>query len=942
MSFLAGRRRLHRSLALARLPPRAANLKLRPDDRQHPARSRMFVEAGAASGRERVRRERPRGARAERPARPQRGLNSHPDRPGKRGGEHQAGPAPKRRALQHLVPQRSTSDMCNCVVNVVSCALCSIKQTTFSQTELFSPLAPHTVLPALPSSSAESRSIAIKAPRGREVSIPSPQIAVMTTVAMTAGLDRATLSHFQVAWEAIPGIWPLNVIWHGYTLQFKCRPPRFRGVIQSLTLPQNAHVLRQEVCNLLEKGAIESVSPSERESGFYSRYFVVPKKGGGLHPILDLRPVNRALHKRILAQIRPGDWFASVDLKDAYFHIQIVKRHRRFLRFAFENSVYQYTVLPFGLALAPRTFSKCVDAALSPLRSSGMRVLNYLDDWLVLAQSKEMLVSHVEALLRHLEMLGLRVNVQKSVLTPSQTTTFLGVHLDSVGMRARLSPERAGSSSLGLFRPGRLVPLKEFQRLLGRMAAASSVCHLGLLHMRLLQHWLKARVPPECVLEQRHVLIRTDNTSVVSYINRQGGVHSRALFKQVESLLLWADRFFLSVRAAHIPGVLNRGADMLLRSGIPQGEWRLHPGTVQLIWKRFGRAEVDLFATCENTHCRMFFSLSRSPREGDALTARWPKVCLYAFPPVKILPMMLCKIREEKAAVTLVAPNWPNQPWFADLVELLAGRPWEIPLRKDLLSQASGSIWQPPCVAVAGLLSGLDTLHLRALRTIAEAQALSTRRLYALKWVVFSKWCQDVGIDPGSCSVSDILRFLQYRMDEGSLPSTLKEYEAAIAAFHPSVDGQSIGRHASVTRFLRGARRLCPARPPSVPPWDLTLVLEALSRPPFEPLASIAIKELSIKTALLLALASAKRIGDLQAYSVVDMLPKDDLRTHVLLLDGHTSHVFNIKFLRLMQSHRVHVVGYSSHTTHCLQPVDKSLFKSLRHHWSEEGQASCG
>lgn len=380
------------------------------------------------------------------------------------------------------------------------CQCCvKIKQITTSQTELFSPLAPQTVLPALPSSSAESRSI----------NIPSTHIAAMTAAAMTAGLVQPTLSHFQAVWEAIPGIspWVLNIIRHGYTLQFKRRPPRFRGVIQSLTSPQNAHVLRQEVCSLLEKKAIEPVPPSEWESGFYSRYFVVPKKGGGLRPILDLRPVNRALHKRafrmttlkqILAQIRPGDWFASVDLKDAYFHIQIVKRHRRFLRFAFENSVYQYTVLPFGLALAPRTFSKCVDAALSPLRSSGMRVLNYLDDWLVLAQSRETLVSHVEALLRHLEMLGLRVNVQKSVLTPSQTTTFLGVCLDSVRMRARLSPERAEalSSSLGLFRPGRLVPLKEFQRLLGRMAAASSVCHLGLLHMRPLQLWLKARVPP--------------------------------------------------------------------------------------------------------------------------------------------------------------------------------------------------------------------------------------------------------------------------------------------------------------------------------------------------------------------------------------------------------------------------------------------------------------
>ncbi len=60
--------------------------------------------------------------------------------------------------------------------------------------------------------------------------------------------------------------------------------------------------------------------------------------------------------KQILAQICPGDWFMSLDLKDAYFHIQVAPHHRRFLRFAFERVAYQYKVLPFGLSLAPHTF----------------------------------------------------------------------------------------------------------------------------------------------------------------------------------------------------------------------------------------------------------------------------------------------------------------------------------------------------------------------------------------------------------------------------------------------------------------------------------------------------------------------------------------------------------------------------------------------------------
>lgn len=143
-----------------------------------------------------------------------------------------------------------------------------------------------------------------------------------------------------------------------------------------------------------------SPAERERESGFYSRYFVVP--------ILDLRPINRALYKRafkkttlkqILAQIRPEDWFILVDLKVAYFHIQITPRHRRFLRFTFEGTAYQFTVMPFGLALALCTFTKCVAAALSRLRAH-LELFGGLADF---GHSEDVLNSHKRALLLHLE-----------------------------------------------------------------------------------------------------------------------------------------------------------------------------------------------------------------------------------------------------------------------------------------------------------------------------------------------------------------------------------------------------------------------------------------------------------------------------------------------------------------------------------------------------------
>ncbi|XP_056608266.1 uncharacterized protein LOC130425869 [Triplophysa dalaica] len=811
-----------RAKAMSHVLPRRSYQPGRPNSTLLPPRllevvSRMHgLNNGRArlrrgTGRREDRREDRRATTAERHRLPSR----HPDGPIKRRREFVSVPvAPKRRCLHQFSPAVA-GEHCN-VVNV---CVNAIKTHTCSQKELFPPHTTNAAFLALPRCSAKPQLIptitslpsSTVFPVG-ERRLESHARAISPPVQLASLHQRASLNGpltvtpeeirplclFLDAWKAIPDIshWLLNVIEHGYTLQFRRRPPRFSGVVPSLTSAQNAPVLRQEIGSLLAKGAIERVPPNERESGFYSRYFVVPKRDGGLRPILDLRPVNRALHKRvfrmttlkqILAQVRPGDWFASVDLKDAYFHVQIAKRHRKFLRFAFAGSAYQFAVLPFGLALAPRTFSKCVDAALSPLRASGMRILNYLDDWLILAHSREALSGHTQMLLRHLTSLGLRVNMQKSKLTPSQSITYLGVCFDSVEMRARLSQERTESisSALHLLRPGRSVPLREFQRLLGLMASASAVCHLGLLHMRPLQFWLKARVPwrawssgrvrvpvtlsclsalspwrdpsmfsrgvplglvtrrivvttdasssgwgavcegmpasglwtqsqrkwhINCLelmavslalhtfqsrLEKKHVLIRTDNMSVVSYINRQGGVRSGTLFKQAASLLLWADRHLLSVRAAHIPGRLNCGADMLSREGLPHGEWRLHPDSVRSIWERFGTAEVDLFATSENAHCPLYFSLTHSPMGNDALTVRWPNVRLYAFPPVKILPLVLCKIREETATVILVAPFWPNQPWFPDLSELLTAPPWRIPLRRDLLSQANGTIFHP-------------------------------------------------------------------------------------------------------------------------------------------------------------------------------------------------------------------------------------------------------
>ncbi|KAL0154783.1 hypothetical protein M9458_049046, partial [Cirrhinus mrigala] len=105
-----------------------------------------------------------------------------------------------------------------------------------------------------------------------------------------AGLERLVpLVDYLAAWKLLPNVsaWVLCTVERRYHIQFGAPPPPFNGVF-----PEQGLVMEQEVDTLLRKEAIKVVPPHDRESGFYSRYFIVLKKDGGLRPFLDLRQLN--------------------------------------------------------------------------------------------------------------------------------------------------------------------------------------------------------------------------------------------------------------------------------------------------------------------------------------------------------------------------------------------------------------------------------------------------------------------------------------------------------------------------------------------------------------------------------------------------------------------------------------------------------------------------
>lgn len=197
---------------------------------------------------------------------------------------------------------------------------------------------------------------------------------------------------------------------------------------------------------------------------------------------------------QILESLEKGEWFTSIDLKDAYFHVPVCPDHRPFLRFAFQGQAYQFKVLPFGLSLSPRVFTRVVGAALSPLQLSGIKILPYLDDWLICAPSLSQVVDDTRRVISHVHSLGFKVNVKKSNLQPRQQAIFVGLCLNSLTMSASLTSQRVMKilAFLDQFRLGRRLELIRFQRLLGMISAAAAVVPLGLLRARPLQRWLNA------------------------------------------------------------------------------------------------------------------------------------------------------------------------------------------------------------------------------------------------------------------------------------------------------------------------------------------------------------------------------------------------------------------------------------------------------------------
>ena len=576
----------------------------------------------------------------------------------------------------------------------------------------------------------------------------------------------------------------------GYKIEFLDLPVQFNCPRQYNQNRIQKSVLQTQIDELCSREVIKEVEM--QNDIFISNVFGRPKPNGDIRMIIDLSQVNEFVdkfhfkmdHLNVALEMVDKDVFmTSIDLKDAYYSVPIWEAHRKYLSFQWEDKIFQFQVLPFGLSSAPRVFTKILKPVFSKMREEGFSVIGYIDDSLIFAETFEEGVRATNRLAQILTSLGFTINLKKSVLTPSNNITFLGYIIDSKSLTVsptqkkrdkalelvsklkgqKVHKIRFVASAIGFivdlckgieyganyFRflerdkvqalrkagnkgyDGKMVlssdaiselnwwgrnvkfrskkirfgsprksittdaslegwgAIHEGEGTGGRWSSSELLRHINVLELHAILLGLQSFFPNESHSE---ILIKADNTTAVSYVNRMGGSKSFQCEEIAKSIWQFCEVRDLWIVATHIPGVDNEQADFMSRNFTDNTEWSLNPLIFDTLVDNWGLPQVDMFASRLNHKVQVYVSWLKDPQAFavNAFTTNWDNWSLiYVFPPFSLVTRCLRWIKQTTATVILVVPDWPGQHWFSRLKEPLVKDKMRFPRKaNNLLPQS--------------------------------------------------------------------------------------------------------------------------------------------------------------------------------------------------------------------------------------------------------------
>jgi len=229
----------------------------------------------------------------------------------------------------------------------------------------------------------------------------------------------------------------------------------------------------------------------------------------------------------------------------------------------------------------------------------------------------------------------------------------------------------------------------------GHWSLAERALHINVLELRAARLGLQAFAS---TLDSKQILLRVDNTTALTYINKLGGIQSRSLHEDARKLWQWCEARSLWVQVSYIPSAQNTDSDRASRQPNIDTEWVLFAIAFQLVVQRFGCPTIDLFASASNAQCSRF--VSWFPETGaenvDAFTLNWNLFKhFWAFPPFALVLRVLRKIISDSAEGIVLVPDWPNQPWFPLFQELCVSPILVLGPKHDLLLSPCRTIHHP-------------------------------------------------------------------------------------------------------------------------------------------------------------------------------------------------------------------------------------------------------
>ena len=784
----------------------------------------------------------------------------------------------------------------------------------------------------------------------------------------------ARFQNFWAVWldlNASPKV--VQILKEGYTLPFQARPKLSRSptVVSCYVNPHRNSYLLEALHQLIDKNAVELVQ-NQTSLGFFNRLFLVPKPNNKWRPILDLSNLNLFLRtekfkmempETIRTSLQQGEWVTSLDFKDAYFHIPIQEKSRKYLRFHVQGQTYQFKALPFGLSTAPMEFTVVAKEVKLTATHQGIRIHQYLDDWLVRAKSHQACHQHTQTLVKLCQKLGWLVNLEKSELEPKQVFDFVGYRFDLRSGRVRPTPDRWQNlrDKIQTLLSLPACPVRQFMSLIGLLTATEKQVHLGRLHMRPIQWHLKNswRVPeslekiiplprslhphlrwwleennvlqgqplhpmkhalqiftdaskegwgthlneftargswsvPESKMHinylelkavflalkefqslcvGRIVLVATDNTTVVAYINKEGGMRSGPLCALLWRILTWCSQRQVTLKARHIPGHLNVIADKLSRLGQTMVS---PPRSLSGIMHQVAPAPNR--PVCHEVQSQVTpVCVSSSGFQGGS------SGCTHS---AMGGPGCICLSTDRhlgqgggKAAGLSVQETHSNCSRMAQHALVLGSgnHVQSGPTQSAKSAQSVDSALQsdpsqksdkfkPSCMAPRTTTIKQQGFSEAVAARIEAPQRRSTRSVCESKWTVFTNWCISNQVDFRSPPIKSVADFLLYLFEVKNLqPSTIDGYRSAIADKLGNIT-INISKDNNLTRLLDSFHKDRPKGRRGIPSWNLSLVLHQLTKAPFEPLRDASLKLLTFKTVFLLALGSGKRRSEMHAW----------------------------------------------------------------------------